>query len=257
MLEELLAKIGKRKIYSLLLGILYVLVSYGTATVFFPAHVSLATIFLTTLLLIPSTTKLVGVEERIERRHGFNKFFKEHYVLMEIFLFLFIGIFIGYLIIGNYSPNSIDYQKSFLEKQGAIFSLKSIENFPKLASIIANNVSVIVIAFVLSLFYGVGALFLIVLNASIFSSFILKALEMLPQKTSAIILSVHFVPEVFGFLLAAIAGGVISKALTRERIGSTSFRNVVKDATVLLVLSVIIIVMAALLEVFVTPIGLS
>ena len=160
--EEILDRIGKRKIYSLFLGIVYVLISYGTANLFFPNNISLAMIFLTTLLLVPSTGKLISIEENIERKYGTSKFIKKHYVLMEIFLFLFMGIFIGYILIGNYAPHSVEYQASFLENQGINFANDGVEKISQLSGIILNNISVIVVAFVLSLFYGVGALFLIV-----------------------------------------------------------------------------------------------
>ena len=253
--EEILDKIGKRKIYSLFLGILYVLISYGTANLFFPNNISLAMIFLTTLLLIPSTAKLIGIEENIERRYGTSKFLKKHYVLMEIFFFLFIGIFIGYILLGNYAPSSVEYQMNFLKSQGVNLLNTKIEAVPQLLGIFLNNISVIVVAFVLSLFYGVGALFLIVLNASVFASFVLNLLTTISQQKAFGVLFVllHFIPEVFGFLLAAIAGGVISKAIMKEKPWTEEFRNVLKDGTLLLLLSLVIILLAALIETFVTP----
>ena len=247
MLEELLNKIGKRKFYSLLLGILYVLVSYGVAEIFFPRNTSLVIIFFITLLLVPSTFKLILIEEKIERRDGLKHFFKDHYTIMEIFLFLFIGIFIGYLIIGSYGQNSLDYQKDFLETQG-VKEKAEINKLNQLGAVLIQNISVIVIAFVLSLFFSVGALFLIVYNASIFAAFIL-----LYEKAIMLLSLIHFIPEILGFLLAAIAGGVISKAIMKEKLGTEPFKNVVKDATVLLLISIIVIVIAALIEVFVTP----
>lgn len=255
-LEEILNKIGKRKVYSLFLGLLYVLISYGTAQLFFPNHVSIVMIFFITLLLIPSTARLVSIEERIERKDGLRHFWKDHATLIEIFLFLFIGIFIGYLAIGIYDTTSLSYQLTFLDQRGITGNFID-GNIPKLlqfGNIVSNNVSVIVIAFILSLFYGVGALFLIVLNASIFASFVTKVAMLIQQaKLSALLLSIHFIPEVLGFLLAALAGGVISKAIVRERFGSFGFRNVMRDAATLLILSLVVIVIAAFLEVLVTP----
>jgi len=230
-LEELLNKIGKRKFYAFILGMLYVFVSYGTAKIFFPVSISLTMVFFITLLLIPSTFKLVSVEERIERKYGTSNFLRRHSTIMEIFLFLFIGIFIGYLIIGSYSVEALEYQSGFLAEQGIVgdFIDEGIQKIPQFFSILANNTSVIVVAFILSLFYSVGALFLIVYNASIFSSFILRFTELVSQQKilSTALFSVHFIPEVFGFLLAAIAGGVISKAIVREKVGTNEFRNVV------------------------------
>ncbi len=255
--EDLLSKIGKRRPYSVLLGVLYVLISYGTAKVFFAAHISIAMIFFITLLLVPSTARLITFEERIERKEGLRHFFKNHNILMEVFLFLFIGIFIGYLIIGTYTTTAMTYQKTFLADRGIVGNIvnEKIEKITQFTGIIINNISVIVVAFVLSLLYGVGALFLIVLNASVFASFVIQFSDLVAQQTAlnAALFSLHFIPEVFGFLLAAIAGGVISKAIVKERVGTGPFQNVVKDATVLLLLSIAVILLAALLEAFGTP----
>ncbi len=254
-LEEFLDKIGRRKIYAIILGIIYVIISYGTAEIFFPSDISKIMIFFAALLLAPSTARWIGVEESIEKKKGIENFWRNHATITEIFVFLFIGIFIGYLLVGTYEANALSYQKTFLEGQGAIGTAKNIDVVTQLYNIIANNISVIVIAFILSLFYGVGALFLTVLNASIFASFILLFAQ-LAQKGSALIaliFSIHFIPEVSGFLLATISGGVISKAIMVEKIGTPSFKNVIKDGTILLLFSVILIVLAALLEVFLTP----
>lgn len=253
--EEFLNTAIKRKVYSLFLGILYVFISYGTAKLFFPNDISTAMIMLITLLFVPTTSKLLTAEEKVERREGIHHFFRAHKTLMEIFLFLFIGISIGYLIIGTYAPASITYQMNILEKQNALETTNNIDRTSQFFSITINNIEVILIAFVLSLFYGAGALFLIVRTASVFASFIVKLSEYIIQKTAlnAFVFSLHFVPEILGFLLAAVAGGVISKALIREKIGTNQFQNVIKDSTVLLIFALICIVLAALLETYVTP----
>ncbi len=256
--EQFLSSIGKRKIYSFLLGAIYVLLSYGTAQMFFPNSVSFSMVFFITLLLIPSTAKLVTIGEKMERKRGLYHFFRNHAVLMDIFLCLFIGIFFSYIFMGSYVPDSVSYQNSILEKQGLVGNFIKIptQKVPQLFSIIFNNISIVVIAFILSLFYGIGALFLIVLNASVFATFILKATQLITQQKvlSTAILSIHIIPEVFGFLLAALAGGVISKGFFKEKVGTNTFQNVIKDGTVLLILSILVIIIAALIEVFVTPV---
>ncbi len=259
-LEDALFKIGRRKIYSFILGVLYVGIAYGTAKLFFPSQISLAMIFFVTLLLVPSTARLITIEEKIERRNGMHRFFRDHYAIIEIFFFLFLGITVGYLLIGQYTPTTIEYQNSYLERQGLVgdFINTEIQKDTQLMGILYNNVGVALIAFVLSIFYGVGALFLIVLNASVFASFILIATETIGLKTLlGGVLLAHTSHEVLGFLLAAMAGGVISKALMKERIGTTPFQNVVKDATILLIISLAVIILAGILEVYVVPLFIA
>ena len=66
------------------------------------------------------------------------------------------------------------------------------------------------------------------------------------------VFSLHLIPEVLAFLLAAIAGGVVSRALIKEKWKSQGFRNVFKDATILVLISFVILLVAALLEAFVS-----
>ena len=123
-------------------------------------------------------------------------------------------------------------------------------------NIFTVNVGVSVIFFILSFFYGAGAIFLIVWNASIFSTFVFTTLQNIGrgvQNSLAMfgVFSLYIVPEIAGFLLAGIAGGVISKALVTEKFMSDEFRNVVKDAMVLLLVSFGVLFVAALLESYV------
>ncbi len=262
-LESLLNKIGKRKFYSFFLGLLYVLISYGTALIFFPENISVTMLFFITLLLVPSAMRLISIEEKKERKDGLKNFLNDHTVVIEVLSFLFIGIFVGFLALGHTTDSAsiFSYQSGFLENQG--MSKETIENFlkadqnklNKFTGIAVNNLGVCLVTFVLSFFYGVGAMFLIVLNASTFSFFVISVTQYLGKTAQEMlslmgIFSTYMIPEVAGFLLASIAGGVISKAVTTEKLGSDKFKNVVKDATLLLVISCLIILIAALLEVY-------
>ena len=243
----------KRKTYSLILGILYVFISYGTASLFFSENISMAMIMLITLLFVPTISRFI--EKEVDAREDSSSgVFRHNKTLIEIFFFLFIGISLGYLIIGNIYSDSIKYQTDILQDKIKV-DIDGIQKVPQALSLMINNIEVILVAFVLSLFYDVSALFLIVRTASVFAGFILKFSSFAVEKTAlnAAIFSVHFVPEIFGFLLAALAGGVISKALVKKNIANSQFRKIVRDGTMLLAVSIGIIVFAAVLEAFVTP----
>lgn len=98
---------------------------------------------------------------------------------------------------------------------------------------------------------------MIVWNASIFSTFLVMTINNLsrgtPHALSILgIFSLHLIPEVFAFLTAAIAGGVLSRAMIKEKWKSKGFSNVIKDAVVLLLISFGILLLAAFLEAFVS-----
>ncbi len=243
----------KRKTYSLVLGMLYVFISYGTASLFFSENISMAMIMLITLLFVPTISRFIekDVDARKDNRLGV---FSHNKSLIEIFFFLFIGISIGYFAIGSAYPESIKYQTDLLQEKIKV-DIDGIQKIPQATSLMINNIEVILVAFVLSLFYDVGALFLIVRTASVFAGFILKFSSFVIGKTvlNAAIFSTHFVPEILGFLLAALAGGVISKALIKRKESEDEFRRIVRDGTILLVAAIVMIIVAALLETFVTP----
>ena len=126
--------------------------------------------------------------------------------------------------------------------------------------IFKNNLYVMGIAFILSLFYGSGALFLTTLNGSIFASALASAVKMKLQTVSPFltyafiscnvsIMFFHMIPEVASYLLAAIAGGVLSKAFIREKFLSKNFKKVLKDAFILLIAAFIVLVIAMLIEI--------
>ena len=64
---------------------------------------------------------------------------------------------------------------------------------------------------------------------------------------------IHGIPEIAAYFVAALAGGIISIAVIRHEIGTSRFWEVLQDSLNLIILSVIILIIAAALEVFVTP----
>ena len=267
MLEQINIKFFKRRPYAaFILGAVYVFAAFFTARIFFPNAVSVSMLFLVTLLLVPTVLKLMTVEEKRERRDGASHFLRDHRDIFEIYLFLFLGIFTAFILLGLVSgTENFDYQMKFLEKQEGLNSqlIKSkteagiqihSSNF---FALLQNNLTVILISFILSFFYGAGSMFLIVLNASVFSTFVMFIMRELPtmvhKTTIFFIFLVHTVPELFGFLLAAVAGGILSKALLKEKFGSLPFKNVVRDSFLIFLIAVGVVILAAALETFVTP----
>jgi len=266
MLEQLRINLVEKRPYAaFFIGIVYVFIAFFTSKIFFSKITSVATLFLVTLLLVPTIIKLLGIEERRERKDGAVNFFKDHKDIFEVYIFLFMGIFVGVLLLALITNlANFDYQLDFLKEQVRLSSDVVKEKIhtgiePSLNSflgLLENNLLVILICFVLSFFYGAGAMFLIVLNASIFATFVAFVMRELPtaiNKAALLgIFSIHMIPELFGFLVAAIAGGVISKAVTQEKFLSSSFRNVMKDSFILFLMAAAIIVIAAFLETYIT-----
>lgn len=248
-------QIKKHKLYALFLGLFYILVSYFVADYFFDQTLSVAVVFTATLFLVPSMYTILKIEEEIESKEGLRHFFHNHKDIFEIYLFVFLGIFAAFLILSMFSSNIFDYQMDFLETRGDL-ELSEADSykasFSRVSGILSQNLMVIVIAFVLSLFYGAGGIFLIVLNASVFAAFVSYLIRYTGNFfQSFFVYLIHLVPELSGFLIAAIAGGVVSRAIMKEKFLSKGFKNVMKDSVALLLISFLLIVIAAFLEVFV------
>lgn len=255
------SRIKKHALFIFMLGIFYVFAGYIVSAYFFNSYVSVALLFTTTLLLVPSIYTILTLEEEVERKEGMKHFFNNHKDIIKIFVFLFIGIFFAYLMLGYLSEDTFSYQFEFLQNRGdlsnkVIQDFKSSEYSPGLidfSSLVSYNLFVVVICFALSVIYGAGALFLITLNASIFAAFVFYVVKSAGNFLGITgVFLIHLIPELSGFLIAAIAGGIISRAIMMEKFRSAGFKNVMKDSLLLLLISAGLIIIAAFLEIFVS-----
>lgn len=257
---------------SFIFGFGLTIVAFFTSLVFFRDYISVSTIFLTTLLLTPTFILMLKSEVKIDRQYGLRNFFKNHKTIFEVYFFSFIGIFLAFVFLGLAvqdrpgAYNSLfEFQLNFLEFQQGV-NVEVVQNFvestltPSLGEVIAlssHDLIVVLICFGLSFVYGASAIFLIILNGSVFANFIIFVIRIIAENTTQgiqafLIFLIHLIPEISGFLLAAIAGGVASKALVLEMNESNALRNVFKDVTVLLLISIGLVIVSTILEVFVT-----
>ncbi len=256
--------VEKRPSTSFIFGIILTVISFVTASIIFqntPHLIGITTIFFTVILAIPGVNKLFEHEEQIEAAEK-KSFLKEHESIIDFSLYFFLGIFVVFLVISLFMPEYVLSKDDFLGVQETAtvniegLPLPPMENVS--LSIIKNNLFVMLVLFLLSFFYSSGALFIIVLNASIFAhSFTDTIKSGLP---STIIDAftytmcglgtrfLHTIPEVLSYFLVAIAGGVLSKAVTKEKLFSDRFYKVLKDSIILLIIAIIVLIIAALIE---------
>jgi uncharacterized membrane protein SpoIIM required for sporulation len=252
------------------LGFVFTFVGFAISRLIFSKFLSLATVFMATLFLIPLMLRLIKEEEKLDRKYGLKHFFRNHKDVFEAYVFAFLGLFFGFLLLGMITygtPTHADlfsFQIDFIEFQQSINvdNLQaSIDNlaptWDNFAELLAHNLVVVILCFILSFFYSASAIFLIILNGSVFAHFITFIIKNLStgflqglQALGAFML--HLIPETAAFLIAAIAGGIASRAVIHEKYASAHFRNVFKDATVLVTIACVLIVLGALIEVFVT-----
>jgi uncharacterized membrane protein SpoIIM required for sporulation len=250
----------------------FTFIAFLMSMFFFRNSMSVAVIFLTTLLLVPTFMMLLRMEEIVESKDGLKHFFRNHKDIFEVYLFSFLGVFVAFVLLGLIMYNNtesynrlFDFQIDFLKFQENL-SAESVQGFvqgtqspglSQAASLFAHDLIIVAICFLLSFFYGASAIFLIILNGSVFANFIVFVIKTVADNAAQgvqafLFFLIHLVPEVSGFMIAAIAGGVVSKAVLYEKKGSKAFCNVFKDATMLMLIAIGLVLVSVLLEVFVT-----
>lgn len=118
--------------------------------------------------------------------------------------------------------------------------------------IFENNGIVLFFAILFSLLYGTGALFLLGWNASIFGvrigQWAIESQSIGQAFFNGLGLLGHGVPEFLAYFAGAIAGGVISAAITRGHTHTKAFEGIAKDTLALLFISYALLLAAAFIE---------
>lgn len=239
-------------------AVLITTVSLGVAYYIFPQQSSLIFIFLITIACFPLIYKILMDEEQLDEQETIEfSFFERHGRAIKVYSYLFVGIlaavaFWSTFLPGEYSSVLFSQQKDTINDistlTGAFF------NPSEFLLIFLNNVKVATTAFVLSLFFGVGAIFVIAWNASIIGVFMT---EMAKQSSNIFIghintilgIALHGVPELLGYFIAGIAGGILSMGLLKNKHNM----NVIEDSLFMFASSIFILLVAAGVEAFITP----
>jgi uncharacterized membrane protein SpoIIM required for sporulation len=126
----------------------------------------------------------------------------------------------------------------------------------KIVNIFANNIYVLIFTLVFSLIFGAGAIFILAWNASVISSaigiFSKSSLANLPFGIMRYM--IHGIPEIGAYFVGALAGGIISIAVIKHDVHTEKFWVILQDSLNLVILSVVLLFIAALIEIFITPV---
>ena len=121
--------------------------------------------------------------------------------------------------------------------------------------ILLNNIYVLIFTLIFSLIFGAGVIFVLAWNASVIAAaigiFTKSQLSSLPLGLLRYL--IHGIPEIASYFIVALAGGLVSIAVIKHESGTDKFWEVLLDSLNLIVLAIIILVVAAAMEVYVTP----
>ncbi len=265
------------------LGFLFCSIGILLSLWIFKSQASLIMVFLTTMAALPLVYNTVQMEEEKDLE-GMEEswLLREHTKALKAFIFMFLGATVAFAfwyVITSSQTSSILFETQ-TETINAING-KATENVPLSVSmsffskIFFNNIKVLIFCILFSFVYGAGAIFILMWNASIIGAAIgnfirieltnvaqLIGLEKAAHYLSVISFgllrySIHGIPEILAYFVGALAGGIISIAVIKHDFGTKKFEQVLLDSADLILLSIGILVAAAFLEVFITPILFS
>ena len=122
-------------------------------------------------------------------------------------------------------------------------------------SIIENNVYVMIFTLIFSLIFGAGAIFILVWNASVISAaigiFAKYRITDIPLGIARY--AIHGLPEITAYFITALAGGIFGVGLIRHGFRDEKFLKIVENVIILIFIALLILIVAAILEVYVTP----
>jgi len=243
----------------------------------FPESASVLTIAFVAVAFMPIMHSLFAQEEKqeVDEKDMPFAFISTHFDVIHIYSWIFLGMIAAYSLWAVILPISNDDCSGLsciLPEKTVVFSEqnkvhssltgkvigenecfnKETRSFgPCFELIFLNNFWVMVLAILFSFIWGAGAIFLLGWNASVIGLFI--GMEVLTKSIDAGIIRAisylpHGIPEIMAYFVAAIAGGIISAAISKKKFQPHEVRIVLVDTVLLLFLASITLFIAAFIE---------
>ena len=262
-----------------LFGLLYSSIAIFMGLWIFRDQASLVVVFLTVFACIPLMVKTMRYEEKkdlILKKEV--SMLMHHKKVLNYFLFLFLGIVFGYSLWFLLLPPTT-VQTLFSTQLVTINAINNRVTGDATSTvlffgILMNNLKVMLFCLFFAFFYGAGAIFILTWNASVIAaaigSFVRNNIGEYASQIGWIKVAgymhifslgllrylTHGLFEILAYFIAGIAGSLISVAVIRHNVFDENFNKVLKDAGWLMVIALIVLLLAGLVEVYVTP-GLS
>ena len=213
-------------------------------------------------------------EQEDEGVEGLLHVWKVHkdaiYSLMWLFLGFILAFSFWYIILQDSnllnfqiqtycqinSPNSVGSclsQYSF--ENASQIGTGAATNSMRFLSILENNVYVMIFTLIFSLIFGAGAIFILVWNASVISAavgiFTKYQIRELPLGLARYM--IHGFPEIAAYFITALAGGIFGVGILRHGWKDKRTLRVIENAIILLFIAIVVLILAGIIEVYLTP----
>jgi uncharacterized membrane protein SpoIIM required for sporulation len=279
-LESLLnpLKAEKKPWEMFFIGFLYSSIAILLSLWIFKEHASLIMVFFTVMACIPIVYNTMKLEESKDLDIQQEKvLLKEHNKAIIFLMFLFLGITLSfvawYVFLPSGSLNFIfDKQTATIESINNQVSGNAYQQFSTFSKILLNNIKVLAFAVLFAFIYGAGAIFILTWNASVIGTAIGNFIRSNISQYAGIagfskfssyfnVASIgllryvlHGIPEILAYFYGGLAGGIISVAIIKGHYKNKKFSHVLFDVSELLIISIAFLLVAAFIEVYVTPI---
>lgn len=257
-------KAKKHPLETIFIGFVYSSISILFATWIFPEYSSVAMIFLTVFSCLYLVQGAIKKEESNEKDYKQEKWLlKQHSKILGVFLFLFLGFTISFTFWTFILPSAkvsliFNFQESIVNGIKHSITTGNATTFNTFYLILINNFKVLLISLIFALFYGAGAIYVLVWNASIMGFVIgnlaKNSLGLISLPVAFVKYLLHGIPEMIAYLTIALAGGLIYTATIKGDFTKQGRKKtLIKDALILIGISIIILILAGLIEVFISP----
>jgi len=259
-------KVNGKRWEMFFIGIIYSLIGAFLGFWVFKSHVSLVMVSFTAIVSVPFIHKSIELEDARNKRKKELFRFKQHSKLISMFTFLFLGFVVTFVMLFVLLPET--YVGQMFDSQ--IDTINNVKNVTtgsfsnylgSFSTIIINNLQVLFFCIIFSFFYGAGAIFILSWNASVMGAAIGgvirqglsigSGLHLIPIGFLSYFM--HGIPEIVAYLVAGLAGGIVSVAIIKDQFMSNAFKKSCFDSLLLVLVAVGVLIFAALIEIFISP----
>jgi uncharacterized membrane protein SpoIIM required for sporulation len=231
-------------------------------------------VIFTVLCCLPFVYYIVKLEEGKDLEiDDSGKLIKEHSKAIRALMWLFLGFVVAmafwYVMIPDAAGENFNFQiRTFcainnpanyefcIEGYGAGPITTAATSSRVFLSIFSNNISVLIFTIIFSLMFGAGAIFILIWNASVIAAamgiFVKGSIYQLPIALMRYM--IHGIPEIAAYFIGALAGGILSVALIRKDLVGERKWLILQDSVLLTIIAVVILIIAAVMEVYLTPV---
>ena len=247
-----------------LFALLFSVVALVLSNFLFDEYLGFGSVVLLSFFFFPLLFRAFRHEEEVDAHLKYEgERMYAHRKIITLFVFLFLGSLTGYFfmffLVDGEVRSSLFYDQISTIESPSLATGNAIAAEAALISILRSNFFLLGLCFFLSFIFGFGGLLLLLWNSSVFGIAIALFIQKGLYATSMLVplafirYLLHGLPEVVSFFMASLGGSVLSFAVLRHDLRGEHGKRIFQDGLTLTIASVLLLILSALIEVFLTP----